>query len=59
MESCRKLVEMERKKKSLTQERWTGMFCSYMEKKRNELFFSFPFLRTKTIKRTMSRPEYS
>ena len=52
-------MEMERKKKSLTQGRWTEMFCSYTEKKRNELYFSFPFLGTKTIKRTMSRPEYS
>ena len=28
------------------------------KKKRNE-FFSFPFLRTKKIKRTVSRPKYS
>ena len=33
--------------------------CSEKEKKRNDFFFSFPFLRTKKIKKTGSKPEHS
>ena len=36
---------------------WSILDAVKRKKKRNE-FFSFPFLRTKKIKRTVSRPEY-